>query len=128
MPSPAITAGHLKRLSAAQVLACTMEAAVLRSDSSALAKDCRAEIKGANARLQKLGRKVLCWRGQPAAHAMLALQLSVAVADTGAPHAHCTGRCASTFASMPGGVLMQRAPADPDVCRITQNAGPSEAS
>ena len=43
-----------------QVLACTLEAAVLRTDSSALAKDCRAEIKAANARLLKLGRKVLC--------------------------------------------------------------------
>lgn len=33
-----------------------MEAHVLRSDSSALARDCRKEIKAANSRLLKLGR------------------------------------------------------------------------
>ena len=41
-----------------QVLECSLEAHILRSDNSALAKDCRSEIKAANARLLKLTRKV----------------------------------------------------------------------
>ena len=41
-----------------QVLAASLEAQVLASDSSALARDCRREMKAANARLLKLGRKV----------------------------------------------------------------------
>jgi hypothetical protein len=42
-----------------QVLANSLEAAVLKSDNSSLAKDCRKEIKGLNSKLAKLGRKVL---------------------------------------------------------------------
>ena len=38
-----------------QVLENSLEAKVLRSDSSALAKDCRQEIKALNTRLIKLG-------------------------------------------------------------------------
>lgn len=40
------------------MLAASLEAQVLASDSSALARDCRREMKAANARLLKLGRKV----------------------------------------------------------------------
>ena len=38
-----------------QVLDSSLEAHVLRSDSSSLAKDCRKEIKALNAQLLKLG-------------------------------------------------------------------------
>lgn len=41
-----------------QVLDNSLEAHVMRSDNSSLAKDCRKDIKAANARLLKLGRKV----------------------------------------------------------------------
>ena len=41
-----------------QVLDSSLEAHVMRSDNSSLAKDCRKDIKAANARLLKLGRKV----------------------------------------------------------------------
>lgn len=41
-----------------QVLGSSLEAHVLRSDNSALAKDCRKEMKAVTARLGKLGRKV----------------------------------------------------------------------
>jgi len=41
-----------------QVLDNSLEAHVMRSDNSSLAKDCRKDIKAANARLMKLGRKV----------------------------------------------------------------------
>ena len=44
------------------MLAASLEAQVLASDSSALARDCRREMKAANARLLKLGRKV-CFLG-----------------------------------------------------------------
>ena len=40
-----------------QVLENSLEALVLLSDSSALARDCRKEIKACNARLLKLGRR-----------------------------------------------------------------------
>eukprot|EP00198_Chlamydomonas_reinhardtii_P001007 XP_001690342.1 predicted protein [Chlamydomonas reinhardtii] len=46
--------GHPARLLPA-VLDSSLEAHVLRSDNSALARDCRAEIKSINARLLKLG-------------------------------------------------------------------------
>ncbi|GIL45595.1 hypothetical protein Vafri_2803 [Volvox africanus] len=46
--------GHPARL-LPQVLDSSLEAHVLRSDSSALARDCRAEIKDINCRLLKLG-------------------------------------------------------------------------
>lgn len=36
----------------------SLEAHVMRSDNSSLARDCRKDIKAANARLLKLGRKV----------------------------------------------------------------------
>jgi DNA-binding ferritin-like protein (Dps family) len=39
------------------VLAKSLEAQVLQSDNSALAKDCRKEVKAINARLFKLGRR-----------------------------------------------------------------------
>lgn len=42
----------------AQVLENSLEAHVMSSDNSSLAKDCRKDIKAANARLLKLGRKV----------------------------------------------------------------------
>jgi hypothetical protein len=42
----------------AQVLDSCLDAIILKSDNSALAKDCRKEIKAANARILKLGRKV----------------------------------------------------------------------
>lgn len=41
-----------------QVLGCSLEAHVLKSDNSALAKDCRREMKAVTTRLGKLGRKV----------------------------------------------------------------------
>ena len=41
-----------------QVLDNSLEAHVMRSDNSSLAKDCRKDIKAANTRLLKLGRKV----------------------------------------------------------------------
>ena len=41
-----------------QVLDNSLEAHVMRSDNSSLAKDCRKDMKAANARLLKLGRKV----------------------------------------------------------------------
>jgi len=41
-----------------QVLDSCLDAIILKSDNSALAKDCRKEIKAANARILKLGRKV----------------------------------------------------------------------
>jgi DNA-binding ferritin-like protein (Dps family) len=40
-----------------QVLAKSLEAQVLQSDNSALAKDCRKEAKAINGRLLKLGRR-----------------------------------------------------------------------
>ena len=40
-----------------QVLAKSLEAQVLQSDNSALAKDCRKEVKAINGRLLKLGRR-----------------------------------------------------------------------
>jgi hypothetical protein len=43
---------------AVQVLSSSLEARVMLADNSALAKDCRKEIKAINARLLKLGRKV----------------------------------------------------------------------
>lgn len=46
------------RLWVAQVLDNSLEAHVMSSDNSSLAKDCRKDIKAANARLLKLGRKV----------------------------------------------------------------------
>lgn len=48
--------GHPARLLPA-VLDSSLEAKVLRSDDSALAKDCRKEIKDLNARILKLGRR-----------------------------------------------------------------------
>lgn len=48
--------GHPARL-LPQVLDNSLEAHVMRSDNSSLAKDCRKDIKAANARLTKLGRK-----------------------------------------------------------------------
>lgn len=48
--------GHPARL-LPKVLDSSLEAKVLRSDDSSLAKDCRKEIKNINARLLKLGRK-----------------------------------------------------------------------
>jgi len=41
-----------------QVLGSSLEAAVLKSDNSSLAKDCRKEIKGITSKIAKLGRKV----------------------------------------------------------------------
>lgn len=41
-----------------QVLGASLEAHVYASDNSALARDCRRDIKAANAKLLKLGRKV----------------------------------------------------------------------
>lgn len=41
-----------------QVLDNSLEAHVMRSDNSSLAKDCRKDMKAANVRLLKLGRKV----------------------------------------------------------------------
>lgn len=49
--------GHPARLLPA-ILTHSLEAAVMRSDNSSLAKDCRAEIKAANTRLLKLQRRV----------------------------------------------------------------------
>ena len=49
--------GHPARLHPS-VLAHSLEAAVMRADSSSLARDCRADIKAATARLGKLERKV----------------------------------------------------------------------
>ena len=52
-----VRTGHPARLLPG-VMGHSLEAAVLRSDSSSLARDCRADMKAANARLLKLGRKV----------------------------------------------------------------------
>ncbi|KAG7670496.1 hypothetical protein KSW81_003059 [Nannochloris sp. 'desiccata'] len=51
-----VRVGHPARLLPA-VLDSSLEAKVLRSDDSALAKDCRKEIKDLNARILKLGRR-----------------------------------------------------------------------
>ena len=51
-----VRVGHPARLLPA-VLDSSLEAKVLRSDDSALARDCRKEIKDLNTRLLKLGRK-----------------------------------------------------------------------
>jgi len=51
-----VRVGHPARLLPA-VLDSSLEAKVLRSDDSALAKDCRKEIKDLNARIIKLGRR-----------------------------------------------------------------------
>lgn len=48
---------------AAQVLDSSLEARVLQSDNSALAKDCRREMKALNQRLLKLGEPAGCRRG-----------------------------------------------------------------
>ena len=40
------------------MLGASLEAHVYASDNSALARDCRRDIKAANAKLLKLGRKV----------------------------------------------------------------------
>jgi hypothetical protein len=45
-----------------QVLGASLEAHVAASDNSALAKDCRKEIKAANAALLKLARKVVLFQ------------------------------------------------------------------
>lgn len=42
---------------ATQVLAKSLEAQVLQTDNSALAKDCRKEVKAISTRLAKLGRR-----------------------------------------------------------------------
>ena len=44
-------------LGCVQVLAKSLEAQVLQSDNSALAKDCRKEVKAINGQLLKLGRR-----------------------------------------------------------------------
>ena len=49
---------HSEEMVGMQVLDNSLEAHVMRSDNSSLAKDCRKDIKAANARLLKLGRKV----------------------------------------------------------------------
>ncbi|KAK9834338.1 hypothetical protein WJX81_008466 [Elliptochloris bilobata] len=51
-----VRTGHAARL-LPSVLAASLEAQVLASDSSALARDCRREMKAATVRLLKLGRK-----------------------------------------------------------------------
>ncbi len=51
-----VRVGHPARLLPA-VIESSLEAKVLRSDDSALAKDCRKEIKDLNARILKLGRR-----------------------------------------------------------------------
>ena len=56
-PLPLFRAGNLK-LWRWQVLGASLEAHVAASDNSALAKDCRRDIKAANAALLKLSRKV----------------------------------------------------------------------
>ena len=42
----------------AQILGASLDAHVFASDNSALARDCRRDIKAANTKLLKLGRKV----------------------------------------------------------------------
>ena len=49
---------HSGEIVGLQVLDNSLEAHVMRSDNSSLAKDCRKDMKAANARLLKLGRKV----------------------------------------------------------------------
>ena len=51
-----VRVGHAARL-LPSVLACSLEARVAAADDSALAADCRREMKAASARLLKLGRK-----------------------------------------------------------------------
>ncbi|KAK9915598.1 hypothetical protein WJX75_001370 [Coccomyxa subellipsoidea] len=51
-----VRVGHPARL-LPQVLGASLEAHVYASDNSALARDCRRDIKSANAKLLKLGRK-----------------------------------------------------------------------
>lgn len=55
-PIKVVRVGHPARL-LPQVLDSSLESKVLRSDDSALARDCRREMKELNARLFKLGRK-----------------------------------------------------------------------
>lgn len=49
-----------------QVLGASLEAHVYASDNSALARDCRRDIKNTNAKLLKLGRKVMVFPSSPA--------------------------------------------------------------
>lgn len=58
-----VRVGHPARL-LPQVLANSLEAKVLQSDNSALAKDCRKEMKALSSRLLKLGRKDYAERRQ----------------------------------------------------------------
>lgn len=53
-----VRVGHPARLLPA-VVGSSLEAHVLASDNSSLAKDCRREMKAATSRLSKLGRKVV---------------------------------------------------------------------
>ena len=48
-----------------QVLGASLEAHVAASNNSALAKDCRKEIKSANAALLRLTRKVVLFHKAP---------------------------------------------------------------
>lgn len=52
------TRTRVARCSVLQVLENSLEARVLQSDNSALAKDCRKEMKALNSRLLKLGASV----------------------------------------------------------------------
>lgn len=66
------------------MLGASLEAHVYASDNSALARDCRRDIKSANAKLLKLGRKVLSFfDGQFGTHFYSFIQLNLP-ADVGA--------------------------------------------
>lgn len=66
-PFPSVLDVCLVVVMVAQVLSHSLEAHVMQSDNSSLAKDCRKDIKAANTRLMKLGRKV-CNRILPSLH------------------------------------------------------------
>ena len=52
-----LNCNHLVKFCCVKVLAKSLEAQVLQSDNSVLAKDCRKEVKAINGRLLKLGRR-----------------------------------------------------------------------
>ena len=69
-----------------QVLGASLEAHVAASNNSALAKDCRKEIKAANAALVRLTRKVVLSQKAP-------LQPNAYPVESSAEAADCSACC-----------------------------------
>lgn len=61
------------------MLGASLDARVFASDSSALARDCRRDIKAASARLLKLGRKVQIFPHSPQAIAFMLCCLALRI-------------------------------------------------